>query len=82
MAGSGLIKMIVDGAVNGAGALGMLFVEDSTHGSTPTFVDGAVNGVGIATRGFGLTIRHLQTGRVQNYAFIVFAAMVIIWLLR
>ena len=74
-------KTIVDGAVNGAGALGMLFSKINTWFDT-YIVDGAVNGAGIATRGFGLTIRHLQTGRVQNYAFIVFAAMVIIWLLR
>lgn len=74
-------RTIVDGAVNGAGALGILWSRLNTWFDTYV-VDGSVNGIGIVTRGFGLTIRHLQTGRVQNYAFIVFAAMVIIWLLR
>jgi NADH-quinone oxidoreductase subunit L len=74
-------QKIVDGLVNGAGDLGLLWSRINTWFDT-YIVDGAVNGTGIVTRGFGLTIRHLQTGRVQNYAFIVFAALVIIWLLQ
>lgn len=74
-------RTIVDGMVNGAGDLGILWSKINTWFDT-WVVDGAVNGAGIVTRGFGLTIRHLQTGRVQNYAFIVFAALVVIWLLQ
>jgi len=74
-------KTIVDGMVNGAGDLGMFWSRVNAW-FDETFVDGAVNGVGIVTRAFGLTVRHLQTGRVQNYAFVVFATMVIIWLLQ
>lgn len=74
-------KTIVDGMVNGAGDLGMLWSKINTWFDI-WVVDGGVNGLGIVTRGFGLTIRHLQTGRVQNYAFIVFAALVVIWLLQ
>jgi NADH-quinone oxidoreductase subunit L len=74
-------RTIVDGMVNGAGELGLLWAKVNTWFDT-WVIDGAVNGAGIMTRGFGLTIRHLQTGRVQNYAFIVFAALVVIWLLQ
>ncbi|HWO56280.1 MAG TPA: NADH-quinone oxidoreductase subunit L [bacterium] len=74
-------QKIIDGLVNGLGDLGLLWSRINTWFDT-YIVDGAVNGAGIVTRGFGLTIRHLQTGRVQNYAFIVFAALVIIWLLQ
>jgi NADH-quinone oxidoreductase subunit L len=74
-------KTIVDGMVNGAGSLGLLWSRINTWFDV-RIVDGAVNGAGIVTRGFGSTIRHLQTGRVQNYAFIIFAALVIIWLLQ
>lgn len=74
-------RTIIDGLVNGTGALGMWWSDVNTWIDV-NLVDGAVNGAGILTRGFGLTVRHLQTGRVQNYAFLVFAALVIMWLLE
>jgi NADH-quinone oxidoreductase subunit L len=33
-----------------------------------TIIDGTVNGIGTATAGAGARLRHVQTGRVQNYA--------------
>ena len=72
---------IIDGLVNGAGAFGVLWGRFQRW-ADETFVDGAVNGIGWLTRGFGATIRYLQTGSLQNYAFIVFAALVILWILR
>ena len=33
-----------------------------------TIIDGTVNGIGAATAGAGGRLRHVQTGRVQNYA--------------
>jgi NADH-quinone oxidoreductase subunit L len=33
-----------------------------------TIIDGTVNGIGAATTGAGARLRHVQTGRVQNYA--------------
>ncbi|MEW5701652.1 MAG: NADH-quinone oxidoreductase subunit L [Candidatus Zixiibacteriota bacterium] len=74
-------QKIIDGLVNGFGDLGVLWGRVNKW-FDDTFVDGAVNGIGWLTRGFGATIRYLQTGRVQNYAFIVFAALVVIWLLQ
>lgn len=72
---------IIDGVVNAAGRFGILWGK-SQRWFDETFVDGAVNGVGWLTRGFGGTVRYLQTGSLQNYAFVVFAALVILWILQ
>lgn len=72
---------IIDGLVNGVGRFGVQWGRFQRW-FDETFVDGAVNGVGWLTRGFSGVIRYLQTGSLQNYAFIVFAALVILWILR
>jgi NADH-quinone oxidoreductase subunit L len=72
---------IIDGLVNGVGEFGLQWGRFQRW-FDETFVDGAVNGIGWLTRGFGGVIRYLQTGSLQNYAFIVFAALVILWILR
>ena len=41
-------------------------------------VDGIVNGVGAVTQGVGDGIRHVQTGRVQNYALGIAVGLIII----
>jgi NADH-quinone oxidoreductase subunit L len=41
-------------------------------------VDGIVNGVGVVTQGVGDNIRHIQTGRVQNYALDIAVGLVVI----
>ena len=41
-------------------------------------IDGAVNGLARLWDWFGATLRPLQTGRVQNYAFGIFAGMVLL----
>jgi NADH:ubiquinone oxidoreductase subunit 5 (subunit L)/multisubunit Na+/H+ antiporter MnhA subunit len=41
-------------------------------------VDGIVNGVGSVTQGVGDGIRHIQTGRVQNYALGIAIGLVVI----
>jgi NADH-quinone oxidoreductase subunit L len=49
-----------------------------------TIIDGTVNGIGAATTGAGARLRHVQTGRVQNYALgiaIGLIAMVVGYLL-
>jgi NADH-quinone oxidoreductase subunit L len=40
-------------------------------------IDGAVNGVASLTQGAGRQIRHIQTGRVQNYALGIAAGLII-----
>ena len=43
-----------------------------------TVVDGAVNGVGALTRGAGRSLRQVQTGRLQNYGWAMYAGAVVI----
>ncbi len=44
-------------------------------------VDGIVNGIGTATQAAGDRIRHIQTGRVQNYALGIAIGLVVIAIL-
>ena len=41
-------------------------------------IDGIVNGVGAVTTSVGDNVRHLQTGRVQNYALGIAIGLVVI----
>ncbi len=43
-----------------------------------TVVDGAVNGVATVTRAAGRSLRQLQTGRLQNYGWAMYAGAVVI----
>src|SRR4051812_9965654 len=40
-------------------------------------IDGAVNGIARVTQGAGAEIRHIQTGRVQNYALGIAAGLIV-----
>ena len=68
----------LDGAVNsvGSGAVsGGRFVYDKIDQG---LVDGAVNGSGITAEGGGQVFRQMQTGKVQQYAALLFAAAVVL----
>ncbi len=41
-------------------------------------IDGVVNGVGAVTQRVGDDVRHIQTGRVQNYALGIAIGLVVI----
>ncbi len=41
-------------------------------------VDGIVNGIGSVTQGVGEGVRHIQTGRVQNYALGIAIGLIVI----
>jgi NADH-quinone oxidoreductase subunit L len=63
----------IDGVINGAGAgavKGGQFVYDKIDQGV---VDNIVNGSGAAAEGSGQGLRHMQTGRVQQYAALLFA---------
>ncbi len=68
----------LDGVVNGVG-LGAVrsgrFVYDQID---QKLVDGVVNGSGFAAEGGGQVFRQMQTGKVQQYAAILFAASVVL----
>ena len=40
-------------------------------------IDGTVNGIARLTQGAGAEIRHIQTGRVQNYALGIAAGLIV-----
>ncbi len=63
----------LDGVVDGAGAsavAGGRWVYDKIDQAV---IDGAVNGSGAAAEGSGQGLRQMQTGRVQQYAALLFA---------
>lgn len=69
---------ILDGVVNGVGAgarkiAGVVYVFGDQ-----LIIDGAVNGSGRSSEGAGQLLRKLQTGRVQQYASILFAGAVVL----
>ncbi len=61
---------IVDGTAKGAVVAGQFVYENIDQ----KVVDGAVNGAAITTSEAGGVLRHLQTGRIQQYAALFFAA--------
>jgi NADH-quinone oxidoreductase subunit L len=71
-------QTVIDGIVNGVGkgAVGAgNWVYDNIDQKV---VDGAVNGVGATAEGSGGILRHLQTGRIQQYAALFFAGAAIL----
>jgi NADH-quinone oxidoreductase subunit L len=66
---------VIDGVVNGAGrgakAMGHLAYDTVDQ----RFVDGAVNGLAYETGAAGEELRKIQTGQVQRYALLLFAAV-------
>ena len=71
-------KNVLDGVVDGAGktaVVGGKFVYDTID---QKFVDGAVDGSGMAAEGGGQVFRQMQTGKVQQYAAILFVASVVL----
>ena len=68
----------IDGVINGAGAgavRGGRFVYDKIDQGV---VDTIVNGSGSAAEGSGQGLRRMQTGRVQQYAALLFAATAVL----
>jgi len=72
---------VIDWLVNAAGNF-TVFLSWFWELFDTYIVDGAVNGVGYVVRGTGAGIRRVQTGQLQNYAFIIFFGIVLIILLK
>lgn len=62
---------VVDGMVNGAARTTLLWAH-VTHWFDVHIVDGSVNGVAWALQQGSLVLKTVQSGRVQNYAFVMF----------
>jgi NADH-quinone oxidoreductase subunit L len=77
-AASWLDRRVLDGAVNGTGVgariAGRLVYKYIDQG----LVDGVVNGSGAASESSGQVLRHIQTGKVQQYAALLFAAATVL----
>jgi NADH-quinone oxidoreductase subunit L len=67
---------VIDGMVNGVSWLTVRLSAFSGRFDLQV-IDGAVNGVGIVTRKAGDGLRYAQTGLVQNYAAVMFIALIV-----
>jgi NADH-quinone oxidoreductase subunit L len=68
---------ILDGIVNGAAAIAVATGRFTYNVIDQRIVDGAVNGIGVGAEAGGGALRTVQTGKVQQYAAILFGALVI-----
>ncbi len=72
---------IIDWFVNFVGRFG-LFNSRLWQTFDVYIIDGAVNGAGYLTRWISGGLRKIQTGQVQNYAFVIFLGVVLLILFR
>jgi NADH-quinone oxidoreductase subunit L len=72
---------VIDWLVNGVGKF-TVFLSDTKEWFDTHIVDGAVNGIGYTIKAIGSAGRKIQTGQLQNYAFVIFFAIVIILLIK
>jgi NADH-quinone oxidoreductase subunit L len=68
---------VIDGIVNGAAAIALALGRFTYDVLDQKVVDGAVNGIGVASDAGGGALRTVQTGKVQQYAAILFGALVV-----
>lgn len=73
-------QQAIDGAVNGAGEMG-LSLSRLKGWFDNTVVDGAVNKVGSTIGWAGAQLRLLQTGLVQNYLLVAFGGAIMLFIL-
>ena len=69
---------VIDGAVNGVGRGARALASVTYRGVDQLVVDGVVNGSGSVSEGAGQVLRRVQTGKVQQYASILFAGAVVL----
>jgi NADH-quinone oxidoreductase subunit L len=69
---------VIDGVVNAAGVVSRSVAGVVYRDVDQTVVDGIVNGSGYLSDEGGEVLRHMQTGKVQQYAAILFAAAAIL----
>ncbi|MDQ3106498.1 MAG: NADH-quinone oxidoreductase subunit L, partial [Actinomycetota bacterium] len=66
---------VIDGVVNGVGVAARGLAKFVYEVIDQKGVDGIVNGAGHASEGSGSLLRHIQTGRVQQYAALMLGAV-------
>jgi len=65
---------VLDGVINGVGKGARSAANAVYEVIDQRVIDGAVNGAGMSSEEGGSLLRHLQTGRVQQYAALMFGA--------
>jgi NADH-quinone oxidoreductase subunit L len=68
---------VLDGIVNGAAAIALATGRFTYNVIDQRVVDGAVNGLGLSAEAGGGALRTVQTGKVQQYATVLFGALVV-----
>ncbi|MGB4593542.1 MAG: proton-conducting transporter membrane subunit, partial [Coriobacteriia bacterium] len=72
-------RTVVDGVVNGAGAIWRV-ATDLGDAFDRTVIDGAVNGTAAFVRATGDRVRRIQVGRIQTYQGLMVAVLVLLML--
>ena len=65
---------MIDGVVNGTGVGGKLVGRFVYRNIDQRVVDGVVDGSGVAARGSGGVLQPVQSGKVNQYGALLFAA--------
>ncbi|HEX2040679.1 MAG TPA: NADH-quinone oxidoreductase subunit L [Acidimicrobiales bacterium] len=73
-------QRILDGLVNAAGITMRVFGRFTYEFLDQKVVDGVVNGAGVTAEESGAALRTIQTGRVQQYAAVLFGAVAVLGL--
>jgi NADH-quinone oxidoreductase subunit L len=69
---------ILDGVINGVGKGAQRTAKVVYEVIDQRVIDGAVNGAGLSAEEGGNILRHVQTGRVQQYAALLFGAVAVL----
>ncbi len=71
-------QRVIDGIVNAVAIVARRVARFVYDYVDQKVIDGAVNGAGVTAEEGGVILRHTQTGRVQQYAAVLFAASALV----
>ena len=69
---------VLDGVINGVGKGAQRTANVVYDVIDQRMIDGVVNGAGLSAEEGGSILRHVQTGRVQQYAALLFGAVAVL----
>ncbi|MEJ5253995.1 MAG: NADH-quinone oxidoreductase subunit L [Acidimicrobiales bacterium] len=71
-------QYVIDAIVNGAGRISVAIASVLYREVDQQVIDGIVNGCGYVSESSGQVLRRMQTGKVQQYAALLFAAAAVL----